>query len=369
MKNQLLLAACLCFAACATPDKTIRVINPGSFARSGELVEVEMSQLAPVAGKSYILKNPQGEEVPYQLTAGGTRLLFPVNAESHATVTYTFTPGTPAEVTPRTFARHIPERKDDFAWENDLAAYRMYGPALAPENPSNGVDLWLKKTDRLIVDKFYHEELVNKRSYHIDHGEGLDCYKVGHTLGAGGIAPYTTQLWVGDHYSRWEMVEQGPLRTTFTLTYDSVRVADLTFTQSITITVDAGSPLNKAVVRYEGPRYPMQLAAGIFLHDRKGIELTQPEKGIIAYAEPAVSDFGVPAGRNYVGVYIPEGTPDAVNDGTHLLLLSPYTAGETFTYYFGGGWSQWKFETDESWFKALELFKQARELPLTVEVH
>ena len=41
----------------------------------------------------------------------------------------------------RVFGRFVPERKDDFAWENEYAAFRMYGPALAPENPSNGVDM------------------------------------------------------------------------------------------------------------------------------------------------------------------------------------------------------------------------------------
>ena len=38
-------------------------------------------------------------------------------------------------VTPKVYGRHVPERKDDFAWENEYAAFRMYGPALKPENP------------------------------------------------------------------------------------------------------------------------------------------------------------------------------------------------------------------------------------------
>lgn len=32
------------------------------------------------------------------------------------------------------FCRQVPERMDDFAWENDRGAFRMYGPALW-ENP------------------------------------------------------------------------------------------------------------------------------------------------------------------------------------------------------------------------------------------
>ena len=58
-------------------------------------------------------------------------------------------------VQPKVYGRYVPERKDDFAWENEFAAWRMYGPALKAENPSNGVDLWLKASPELIVDSFY----------------------------------------------------------------------------------------------------------------------------------------------------------------------------------------------------------------------
>ena len=34
------------------------------------------------------------------------------------------------DVTPRAYARLVPERKDDLAWENDKVAFRVYGPAL-----------------------------------------------------------------------------------------------------------------------------------------------------------------------------------------------------------------------------------------------
>ena len=30
----------------------------------------------------------------------------------------------------KVYGRYVPERKDDFAWENEYAAFRMYGPAL-----------------------------------------------------------------------------------------------------------------------------------------------------------------------------------------------------------------------------------------------
>ena len=90
-------------------------------------------------------------------------------------------------VQPKVYGRFVPERKDDFAWENEYAAFRMYGPALKGENPSNGVDLWLKASPELVVDSFYYREHVLGLPYHINYGKGLDCYKVGHTCGAGGL--------------------------------------------------------------------------------------------------------------------------------------------------------------------------------------
>jgi hypothetical protein len=357
--------------ACTSGRPTIVVENPSDFDRKGEMVEVAVSALgADFHTALYTLKNAKDDEVPYQLLyengVAGT-LIFPVDMQARATSAYRLEEGVPTEVKPKTYARYIPERKDDFAWENDLAAYRMYGPALANENPGNGVDLWLKRTDELIVDKFYHDELQDGLSYHVDHGQGLDCYSVGHTLGAGGIAPYTSQLWVGNHYTTQKVAFIGPLRSVFTLTYDSVRIEDRFYKQSITITVDAGSLLNKAVVSYEGEDTPFNLAAGIFLHNGEGNEFIDKEHQGIAYAEKAVSDAGLPAGRNYVGVYMPDGKEVTQTD-KHLILIADYKPGDTFTYYFGGGWNEWKFPSDDDWFKAVEHFGAMKKEPLRITV-
>jgi hypothetical protein len=239
---------------------------------------------------------------------------------------------------------------------------------LANENPSNGVDLWLKCTDSLVMDKFYADELEREISYHVNHGLGLDCYAVGHTMGAGGIAPYTTQAWIGNHYDRFEIKAAGPLRSVFTLTYDSIQVDNVYYKEILTITADAGSLMNKAVVRYEGVEMPLKLAAGIFLHKEKGQLFSTEDKQAIAYAENAVSDAGVPQGQNYVSVYIPGADGGTLEENNHLILLKNYTVGTDFVYYFGGGWSEWKFPTAENWFKATETFSQLRNAPLKVTV-
>lgn len=82
---------------------------------------------------------------------------------------------------------------DDITWENDIAAYRVYGPALqCSGEKAYGIDVWLKSTKELDVDHRYsvtwqsnidkaffrsinnHEgvEFVDRAtSFHLDHGK------------------------------------------------------------------------------------------------------------------------------------------------------------------------------------------------------
>ena len=307
----------------------------------------------------------------YQLTYNDKKevcgFIFQADVKAKSSATYWIKAGNPSPVTAKTHGRFVPERKDDFAWENDFAAYRMYGPALAKENASNGVDYWAKCTDELVVDQRYKDELYNKISYHIDHGKGLDFYKVAHTLGCGGVAPYVSDsLWVGSQFDSYQVLVDGPLRTVFTLTYNNFKVGNESYKETLTIIADAGSLLNKAVVNYNGKAQKMQLATGIFLHDGKGILQLKKENATVAYAENAVSDAGVPAGRNYVGVVAPGN--DGLKKANHAFVLSNYNIGSTFTYYFGAGWSKWKYPTDNDWFKAVDEFALKTKNPLKVSL-
>ena len=373
-KSGLLIIASLLFVSGLFAQHSIVVTNNTGMDRKGEMVEVSLSALkVSFVTKSYVLKNKLNKEFAYQLIYNGSKipksLIFQADVIANGSSTYTFTEGKPAAVKSKTYARFVPERKDDFAWENDIAAYRMYGPALANENPSNGVDFWAKSTDKLVVDQRYKDDIYNEISYHIDHGEGLDFYKVGHTLGCGGIAPYASgKLWVGDNFKSYKVIEVGPLRSVFTLVYDSVKVGKAIYKEELTITANAGSILNKAIVKLTGPVQKMELAAGIYLHDDKGALKQRIANGTIGYAEEAISDYKVPSGRNYVGVYIPGKVNKAFKEGEHALITGSYRPGDTFTYYFGGGWSKWLYPTDNDWFKALAKFSTANKNPLKITV-
>jgi hypothetical protein len=276
-------------------------------------------------------------------------------------------------IQPKVYGRYVPERKDDFAWENEYAAFRMYGPALRPENPSNGVDLWLKSSPELVVDSFYYREHVLGLPYHINYGKGLDCYKVAHTCGAGGfVVVADEQLYVGGAYDRWEIIEQTPDQFVFRLEYDSLQVAGHVLQESITITAKAGCLMNKAQVVLSGD-YDGRLMAGggIYLHDTTDNYMDCETCGKIAYAEDALSDKtaaqmnldfngSTSQGRSYVAVYTPGRSLQKIIDGT-LVSVQPYELGDTLTYFFGACWSEWSdgeqaFPTDEDWFETISNF-------------
>ena len=61
--------------------------------------------------------------------------------------------GSPPEA--MAYGRFVPEREDDFTWENDKVAFRIYGPASNGKGQVSGVDAWLKKVPWPIVDKFH----------------------------------------------------------------------------------------------------------------------------------------------------------------------------------------------------------------------
>lgn len=84
------------------------------------------------------------------------------------------------------FAKLEPRRADDIAWENDKTAYRAYGPALEKSIENGGFDIWGKTVSYPVIQKWYDEDLSKIRSYHEDHGEGMDSYKVADSAGVGG---------------------------------------------------------------------------------------------------------------------------------------------------------------------------------------
>lgn len=345
------------------------VKNNSDFDRKNEIVEIGVSSVDFNFNKSFVILDQHKKEVPYQLIKDKEgkvlSFIFQATVPASSTADYKLKKGKPSKVKALTSARFVPERKDDFAWENDFAAYRMYGPALAKENPSNGVDLWLKRTTELVVDTFYYNEINLHKSYHTDWGNGLDLYKVGHTLGAGGFAPYVNDsLYVGNQFDSYEVISNGPLRSKFKLIYNNFKVADKNYKTEVVITSDAGSLMNKAEIKLIGEDAGIKMAAGIVLHDAKGD--IQTGSDWTTYGEVGISEFGVPSGNYYTGIFVPSDLNEFVKKNNCSMQICEYQTNTKFTYYFGGGWSKWKHASYQDWIQDVQKFTNTIKKPLIV---
>jgi hypothetical protein len=332
--RHIIFCGALLLAGCSV--QRVTVTNPSAFAREEAMAEVP-AQLGNV-----VFYN--GTEIPSQATYDG-KLIFQPRLGAGESKTFTIKKGKPAEYARRTYGRAYPERYDDFAWENDRVALRIYGPALKPvDGPSNGLDLWYKRTDRLILDEWYAEDIAGRASYHTDRGEGLDDFKVGRTLGAAAMAPVVgDSLVLGENYERAELLESGPLRTTFKLYYAGG--------ETRTFSLDAGSQLTKAVQEYADA--PDSVAAGF----PRWSETAQGEGWLMA-AEPATRL----AQEVWLGLVMDGKVRQA---GGHIVKTLPYTG--PVTYYTGYGWGKAGM-TREAFIEYLEQFAQGLKEPLEIRI-
>ena len=144
----------------------------------------------------------------------------------------------------RVYGRFVRERQDDFAWENDRVAFRVYGQALETfaKEPltSSAVDAWSKRTSRLVLNDWYLAD-----DYHRDHGEGGDFYPAGKTRGCGGSGLITaTGLAVSRNFRGSRVLASGPIRLVFELDYPAWD-AEPELREKKRVTLDAGSHFNR----------------------------------------------------------------------------------------------------------------------------
>lgn len=368
--------------SCTQKNVSVTVENTSAIDRQSELVEVTVDDIkAKVTlkeGEVYVVKDGKGEVVASQVTSDG-KLIFQSGLAANTSATFTIEAGAPQEFAAKTYGRFITERKDDFAWENDRVAFRIYGPALiASDGPSNGLDIWYKKTNNLIIDKWYKDDLAGVASYHDDHGEGLDDYKVGRSLGAGAMAPFVNdKLWLNENFASQEILDNGPLRTTFKLTYKDLDVDGKVYSETRTISIDAGSQFSKIVEEYGNVEGSMPVAAGFVKRENDSI-ISSVENNYVVYAEPksAKADYV------YLAMVFPAGldkmlvdTYTVKNESTkketpysHVLGVATYSANTPIAYYTGYGWSNFGFETVSDYQKYVENFSASLKQPLVVTI-
>ena len=402
------MTALFCFACNDSRTVTVTVTNPLAMERSNEMVEVSMETVTDRLGLAdtaqIVVLNADGQQVPYQITYDG-KVIFPAAIAAGGTATYTIQTGTPEAFDVKACGRCYPERMDDMAWENDLVAFRAYGPALQAKGERGfGYDLFTKyNTTEPILEAMYAKELdketlakiaelkktdpkaaaelSRERSYHIDHGYGMDCYAVGPTLGAGVAA-----LMVNDSiiypwcYKNQEILDNGPLRFTVKLEFTPLTVKGVsTVVETRLITLDAGSHLNKTAVSYSNLKETLPIVAGIVLHEPDGAVVADAANGYITYVDPTT---GPDNGKIFMGVAVPAVVKDAKtvlfsekekkernNADGHVLAVSDYEPGSEYIYYWGFAWDKADIKTADAWNRYMADFAQKVRNPLTVKVN
>lgn len=396
MINQIHLKYCaaivtLFLAGCSgNTSLEIEVINSLDIDRSLETVEIDLALLQSneslklISGTSYkISEAGSTAELVSQLSdidGDGTHdvLLFQPEIGANSSKTFTITlkdAEAPSEEIPTCYSRFVPERTDDYAWENDRVAFRTYGPvaqkmiedSIPGGTLSSGMDAWLKRVDYPIINKWYKKELETEGSYHEDDGEGLDNFHVGTSRGVGGIAVKVgTAYQFSRNFTDYKTIETGPLRTSFWITYAPWKAGDKTITEKKFISLDRGSNLSKYRVEVEGSE---TISVGLTLHEKDGKISTEVEHGWVSYWEPY---FGSELGT---GIVVPSdamlGYDKYVTDAKDLsnLYAQVKVVNGEAVYYTGFGWKKSnQFSTKEEWNNYLKQFSKKVNAPLEVKV-
>ena len=372
---------------CATISLIVK--NTGDTQRQ-EVAEADLQavcqQLGVGTDDPLTIRNAFGQEITYQKTYDGKLLLY-VAVQPGSEAVFTITKGEPSSFKSYVMGKCYPERADDITWENDLGIYRVYGPALQRSGErSFGTDVWVKNTPELVVEQRYQMHMwgVSQRdslkrigqpeeankiyvatSFHHDHGQGLDCYGVGASLGCGAPALMRDGALLFPYcYKTYRILDNGPLRFTVELTYNTTADG---VTEHRLISLDRGSHFNRMTVWYDGINKPSALATGVVLHSEDKPLL---DKHYVLYADPT-DNPKVHQSQIYVGTLFPDGVDETLmlkGELNHALGIIRQYQGQPYTYYFGSAWSCYDVRTMAQWQLVADEYLQNLKTPLTTHI-
>lgn len=385
-KTLLFLSVSIVFLSCSQEKKNtiITVKNTLDFERTFETIEIKKSSLKVDDLSTVGIKNQKtGKLQVTQLVDNDEdgsmdEILFQPTIAANSEVNFEVVSVTKAEQ-PKAenlcYSRFVPERTDDYTWENDRVAFRVFGPNaqyraennLPQPTLSSGVDAWLKKVNHPIINNWYKKETETEGTYHEDTGEGLDNFHVGVSRGVGGIAvKVDSTYYFSKNYTKWRTITTGPLRTSFYLEYESWDANGKTIKESKIISLDLGSNLSKFSTNIEGTD---TIAAGLTLHEKDGEVTGNTKNGWVSYWQPhADSELGtaIVADKNTFKAFekYDVETKDLSNAYAHLNVNN-----NKVVYYAGFGWKvRGKFNSKQEWESYLNTFSKQINNPLEVTI-
>ncbi len=355
----------LLLASCGRKEQMkIYVFNPLDIERTDETVEVPWDsiavRLAGVRPDSVAVFDRRGNELPSQVVqVPGTEakaLIFQVTLPGYDRGEYAIRKTTPAAYPILAQGRYAPG-SDDYAWENNLVVYRVYGSGSGEWRSSRGVDVWCKPTEESAVAGWNQQAGLDS-----SFGEGLECYRV--DMPEGSVAAVENdRLWQSRNYAAWETIDNGPLRTTVRFAYEPFEVNGKAVTLVKFISLDANSRFNRVIEYYWGDFERMGISAGMPEHE--GARTAQG-RGWIALTE-SPSELADPeaTGDVSIGVVMPGVTSTQRTDG-HWLLVGSSAPNTPFTYWSGSGWQKAGIASDEDWISIVERHAEKVITPLEV---
>lgn len=373
------VALSLSAQAALAAKATIVLHNDARLARPAETIVIPFTEvkkaLPDLTFDQVIVRDAKGAVIPSQVTAmkhihrGPAEyddLIFQRDFranESRVTVTIESASKPQPPFPSKVWAGHVPERWDDFAWENDVVARRAYGPALAQpvagkdQMTSSGIDLWTKKVPYLVTDRWYRK---GHDGLHTDTGEGLDFYEVGRGRGVGGVGIWDgQQLAVSGNWQTNHVYANGPVRAIFELAYEPWDAGNgVKITERKRFIVDAGQQLDEVHSTFDFTGDPLTVAIGLTEHPAAAnVQVSSDARSkLIALWEkyqdhPSHDELGTGV------VLAPEAefagfarTTPAAKGRPDSLLLVKVKPGETIRYFVGGAWRPaGKFKSAADW--------------------
>jgi len=385
-KSRILITALFIVAmlSCSTKEKrkSINVKNTLDTERTFETIELTKDFLKVEDLKSVGIQDGSTGKLLVTQTVDTDgdgeidQLLFQPQLEANSEKTYVIVSALESEK-PKSieycFSRFVPERTDDYTWENDKVAFRVYGPtaqkmvedSIKGGTLSSGVDAWLKKVDYPIINKWYKKETETSGTYHEDDGEGLDNFHVGISRGVGGIAHKKgDQYYFSKNYTEYKTITTGPIRTSFYLNYEDWDADGNIVQESRVISLDFGSHFSKFTISLNGID---TISAGLTLHEKDGEVSGNNEKGWLSYWQPhGVSELGtaiIVAPSAFLGYEKYDvKTKDLSNAYAQLKIKE-----RKVVYYAGFGWKEaGEIKNKQEWESYLNDFSEKINNPIIV---
>ncbi len=390
-KSKFLISGLTCAIVCTSSfvkaQNAIEVKNILNFSRN-EVVSIPVSQLTSFLSRNsesdLRIKDSRKNVLPiqwidYDEDGKNDELLFQANIGAKKTNIYTIfadakVPIPEAKIS--TYSRLVPERAEDYAWENDKIAFRVYGPkgqkealkGIKGSTLSSGVDIWLKRTDKPVINKWYKGYLTDPMYYHKDtRGEGYDPYHVGDSRGTGGIGIWVNEkLQVSQNFVGSKTIAEGPLRTVFELTYNPWSEFGVKETKRISL--DLGSNFSKFESHFQAEKQVPNYTIGITLHKNEGETKLNDKSGYYLHWEKIDDAFvgeGVVVDPEIVEKSI--AFTSEIPDQSNLLIVTK--PRNKLTYYAGFAWQKsGQIQTQKDWETLLQKQSEILANPLMIKV-